>query len=84
VPVGGRGFVADVTGSGTTLLAAAPGVALAPAYGPGSRQVHLRSGAVELPGAAGLRLDVDTPDDLAQALLLGVGVATAAVTRRLA
>jgi 2-phospho-L-lactate guanylyltransferase len=84
VPAAGRGFVVDVAGSGTTLLAAAPGVALAPAYGPGSREVHLRSGAVELPGAPGLRLDVDTPADLAEALLLGVGAATAAVLRKLA
>jgi 2-phospho-L-lactate guanylyltransferase len=46
--------------------------------------VHLRSGAVELPGAPGLRLDVDTPADLAEALLLGVGAATAAVLQALA
>ncbi|MDT7572277.1 MAG: 2-phospho-L-lactate/phosphoenolpyruvate guanylyltransferase [Actinomycetota bacterium] len=84
VPAGGRGFVVDVAGTGTTLLAAAPGVALSPAYGPGSRDVHLRSGAVELPGPPGLRLDVDTPADLAAALLLGVGPATAAAARSLA
>jgi 2-phospho-L-lactate/phosphoenolpyruvate guanylyltransferase len=84
VPRDGRGFVADSAGSGTTLLAAAPGVPLAPAYGPGSRAVHLRSGARELPGGAGLRLDVDTPDDLAEAVRLGLGAATAAVVRRLA
>jgi 2-phospho-L-lactate guanylyltransferase len=83
VPVDGRGFVVDSAGSGTTLLAAAPGLALAPAYGLGSRATHLGSGAVELPGAPGLRLDVDTPDDLAEALRLGVGEATAAVARRL-
>ena len=83
VPTGERGFVADVGGTGTTLLAAAAGTALAPAYGPGSRDVHLRSGAVELPGAPGLRLDVDTPDDLAAALRLGVGSATAAAARSL-
>ena len=84
VPTGGRGFVVDVAGTGTTLLAAAPGVALAPAYGTASRDVHLRSGAVELPAPPGLRLDVDTPDDLAAALLLGVGAATAAAARSLA
>lgn len=84
VPDGGRGFVVDVSGTGTTLLAAAPGVALAPAYGPGSREVHLRSGATELPGGPGLRLDVDTPADLAAAVRLGVGVATAAVVGGLA
>ena len=83
VPPAGRGFVVDVTGTGTTLLAAAAGVGLAPAYGAGSREVHLQSGAVELPGSAGLRLDVDTPEDLDAALLLGVGIATAAVAGRL-
>ena len=41
------------------------------------------AGAVELPGAPGLRLDVDTPADLADAVSLGVGAATAAVVRRL-
>jgi 2-phospho-L-lactate guanylyltransferase len=82
VPPGGRGFVPDTAGTGTTLLAASPGVPLAPAYGAGSREVHLRSGAVELPAAAGLRLDVDTPADLATAVELGVGAATAAIVRR--
>lgn len=84
VPLGGRGFVVDTAGSGTTLLAAAPGASLAPAYGIASRSVHRASGAVELPAAAGLRLDVDTPEDLQLALRLGVGTATAAVVRRLA
>ena len=83
VPAGGRGFVVDVTGTGTTLLAASPGVPLGPAYGESSREVHLRSGAVELPGAPGLRLDVDTPEDLQAALALGVGRATADVVRRM-
>ncbi|MDT7544778.1 MAG: 2-phospho-L-lactate/phosphoenolpyruvate guanylyltransferase [Actinomycetota bacterium] len=84
VPAGGRAFVADAAGTGTTLLAAAPGIRLAPGYGPGSRAAHLASGALELVGAPGLRLDVDTPEDLLAALLLGVGAATAAVAARLA
>jgi 2-phospho-L-lactate guanylyltransferase len=84
VPAGGRAFVADAAGTGTTLLAAAPGILLAPGYGPGSRAAHLASGALELAGAPGLRLDVDTPEDLVAALLLGVGAATAAVAARLA
>lgn len=84
VPSGVRGFVADAAGTGTTLLAAPPGVALAPAYGRASRVGHLDSGAVELPGGPGLRRDVDTPDDLREALALGVGVATAAVAAGLA
>ena len=79
VMAGARVFVADAAGKGTTLLAAGPGAALQPAYGPLSRRAHLASGAVELPGAAGLRQDVDTPADLAIALRLGVGRHTAAL-----
>lgn len=75
-----RGFVVDAAGTGTTLLAAPPGVELAPAYGASSRSGHLASGAVELPAGRGLRLDVDTPADLREALRLGVGAATAAVS----
>jgi 2-phospho-L-lactate guanylyltransferase len=80
----GRGFVADATGTGTTLLAAAAGHELLPAYGARSRDRHLASGAVELPGAPGLRRDVDTPEDLAEALRLGVGPRTAAALAALA
>ena len=75
---GQRAFVPDVGGSGTTLLAAAAGLALSPQFGPESRAGHLRSGAVELTAAPGLRRDVDTPDDLAAALRLGVGRHTTA------
>ena len=75
----GRAFVTDAAGSGTTLLAAGPGVPLAPAFGPGSRERHLASGAVELVvPTAGLRRDVDTIRDLAAALGIGVGRRTAA------
>ncbi|MCW2599925.1 MAG: 2-phospho-L-lactate guanylyltransferase [Frankiales bacterium] len=77
VPSGGRGFVADAAGTGTTLLAADFGAALLPAYGPGSRAGHLASGALEIGGGAGLRRDVDTPEDLVAAVALGVGVHTA-------
>ncbi len=80
---GTRAFAADASGRGTTLLAAGPGAALSPAYGPGSAQRHRGSGATELAAVAALRLDVDTEQDLARALALGVGAATAAVTRRL-
>lgn len=77
VGAGQRGFVADVDGTGTTLLAAGEGAELAPAFGPGSRSGHLASGAVELRAAIGLRRDVDTPADLQAAVLLGVGTSTA-------
>jgi 2-phospho-L-lactate guanylyltransferase len=81
---GERAFVADVDGTGTTLLAAGPGAELQPFFGHGSRAGHLGSGAIELAAAAGLRRDVDTPDDLQAALVLGVGPHTAAAVKQLA
>jgi 2-phospho-L-lactate guanylyltransferase len=82
---GGRVFVADAAGTGTTLLAAAPGVALDPHFGAGSAAAHTASGAVPLTAdLASLRLDVDTTDDLAAALRFGVGKHTARVTADLA
>ncbi len=75
----GRAFLADAAGIGTTLLAAAPGAALAPAFGGHSRARHLASGAREilLTGLDSVRRDVDTADDLRVALALGVGPRTA-------
>jgi len=84
VPPGGRAFVADVAATGTTLLAASSPAPLSPSYGPGSRDRHLRSGAVELAAPAGLQRDVDTPEDLREAVALGVGDRTAAVLAGLA
>jgi 2-phospho-L-lactate guanylyltransferase len=81
VPQDGRGFVTDLVGTGTTLLAAGPGVLLDPSYGPGSRARHLSSGAVELVAPESVRRDVDTPDDLEHAVALGVGPHTTAVLR---
>jgi 2-phospho-L-lactate guanylyltransferase len=73
-PAGGRAFVADFAGTGTTLLAASSGVPLAPAYGLGSAAAHARSGAVALAGPwCSLRRDVDTAADLAAAAQLGLG-----------
>lgn len=83
VAPGSRGFVADVAGTGTTLLAAGSGAELLPAFGPGSRAAHRASGAVELRAAPGLRHDVDTPEDLMTVAGLGVGPHTAAVLERL-
>nr|WP_228449714.1 2-phospho-L-lactate guanylyltransferase [Streptomyces alkaliterrae] len=70
-----RAFLADAAGTGTTLLAAGPEVALRPAFGPRSRRRHLASGAVELPlpDVPGARQDVDTGEDLLAARELGVG-----------
>jgi 2-phospho-L-lactate guanylyltransferase len=76
-------FVADAAGKGTTLLAAARGVALRPEYGPGSASSHRASGAQQLAGTPALRRDVDTPADLVQALALGLGPSTAAVLTEL-
>ncbi|MDQ6934648.1 MAG: 2-phospho-L-lactate guanylyltransferase [Actinomycetota bacterium] len=77
---GGRWFIPDAEGKGTSLLAAAPGVELEPRFGPGSAAEHEASGAhpvgLEL---VSLRLDVDTPADLLRARQVGVGTHTAEV-----
>lgn len=72
-----RSFVPDAAGTGTTLLAARPGIALEPAFGPGSAARH-GSIAVSLEAGPGLRRDVDTADDLRAAAVIGLGPATAA------
>ena len=72
-----RSFVADRQGTGTAALFAF-GVPLDPRFGVGSAARHRDSGAIELVGIwPGLRCDIDTPDDLAEARILGVGAATA-------
>lgn len=81
---GRRGFVADRAGSGTTLLAAGPGALLGAVYGPGSYGAHLGSGAEALIAAESVRLDVDTPQDLADAAALGLGPHTAVLVEGLA
>jgi 2-phospho-L-lactate/phosphoenolpyruvate guanylyltransferase len=77
-----RAFLADTQGVGTTLLAAGPGVALAPAFGGASRLRHAASGARELTqdDVPSVRRDVDTPEDLRVALSLGTGPRTAALS----
>jgi 2-phospho-L-lactate guanylyltransferase len=70
-------FVADVDGTGTTLLAARDDADLRPAFGHRSRARHRATGAVELTGAlVSLRRDVDTEVDLYDAQRLGVGPRT--------
>lgn len=77
---GVRGFVADAPGSGTVLLAAPAGTALAPRFGPDSAAAHAASGALPLRGAwPSLRRDVDTAADLAAAARLGLGPRTSAL-----
>ena len=75
---GPRLFVSDRAGTGTTALAAPPGVPLDPRYGPTSRADHLASGAEELSDRrwARVRADVDTTGDLAAASQLGLGPRT--------
>ncbi|MFJ3580759.1 2-phospho-L-lactate guanylyltransferase [Streptomyces sp. NPDC090127] len=75
-----RAFLADAAEIGTTFLSAGPGAQLTPAFGGASRHRHLSSGAVEirLAGVDSVRRDVDTGEDLAAALALGVGPWTAA------
>ncbi|MCD9144116.1 2-phospho-L-lactate guanylyltransferase [Streptomyces albireticuli] len=75
-----RAFLADAAGIGTTLLAAAPGMELAPAFEGRSRARHRASGAheIELIGVDSVRRDVDTAEDLRAALALGVGPRTSA------
>ena len=77
-------MVADRDGSGTTLLTARSSGSLHPHFGVFSRARHERGGHVvlEVDESSPLRRDVDTADDLASALLLGVGCATAAVIAR--
>ncbi|MFB7498631.1 2-phospho-L-lactate guanylyltransferase [Streptomyces sp. NPDC056161] len=80
-----RAFLPDAAGIGTTLLTAAPGLELLPAFGVDSRARHGASGAVELrlDAVDSVRQDVDTGDDLRAALALGVGPRTAAAAARL-
>ena len=78
-------FVPDAAGVGTTMYAVAPGGEFRPKYGGASRARHAAGGAIELAldGIAGLRQDVDTPDDLRTAVALGVGPPTAEVAAEL-
>ncbi|PXY26072.1 2-phospho-L-lactate guanylyltransferase [Prauserella coralliicola] len=77
---GRRAFTADRHGTGTTLLLSGAGQPLAPRFGEGSASVHTASGAVPLTlPAPSLRGDVDTPEDLEHARLLGLGPSTTAL-----
>ncbi|WP_406413748.1 2-phospho-L-lactate guanylyltransferase [Streptomyces sp. NBC_01614] len=80
-----RAFLPDAAAIGTTLLAAAPGHELRPAFGEDSRARHRESGAEELclDEVDSVRQDVDTGEDLRAALALGVGSRTAAAAARL-
>ncbi len=68
-PDPGAVVVPDRHGTGTNALVLSPPDAIRPAFGPGSRERHLRLAArAGMPGVAqhvqSLALDVDTPEDL--------------------
>ena len=83
VPAEGAAFVPDAAGIGTTLYTAAGIELFQPRFGAGSRQAHLDDAAAELVAERSVRRDVDTPDDLLDALRIGVGRHTARVTTAL-
>ncbi|WP_203136620.1 2-phospho-L-lactate guanylyltransferase [Microbacterium sp. JZ31] len=76
-----RAFVADVEGTGTTLLTGRPGAALAPAFGADSAARHAAAGFTSLPvpEASTVRRDVDTAAQLREAAHLGLGPRTSAL-----
>ncbi|MEU8674483.1 2-phospho-L-lactate guanylyltransferase [Streptomyces sp. NPDC048560] len=78
-----RAFVPDHNGTGTTVLTSLVPSALAPSFGAGSARSHAASGAFSIGPAtdSGIRLDVDTPEDLALVTRRGVGSFTTAVLR---
>lgn len=80
--VDGPAFVRDAAGSGTTMYAA-PLATFDPVFGINSAALHVTHGAREIGAPAPtLRLDVDEPADLDQAVELGVGTHTARVWER--
>lgn len=68
-------FIADTVGTGTTAFFMRAGTLSLPRFGDQSRLEHLAMGAAELsdPCFLTVRRDVDTRDDLREALSLGVG-----------
>jgi 2-phospho-L-lactate guanylyltransferase len=73
------GVIADAHSTGTVMITGQPGVPLLPAFGVGSAARHRALGHRLLRGTERLRRDVDTIEDLAAAVRLGVGRHTAAV-----
>jgi 2-phospho-L-lactate guanylyltransferase len=75
-----RAFVPDREGSGTTMVAFAPGTLAPTHFGIGSCAAHRAAGyrSLAVPTESSLRLDIDHPDDLERARLLGLGEATRA------
>ncbi|MGV1035788.1 MAG: 2-phospho-L-lactate guanylyltransferase [Candidatus Nanopelagicales bacterium] len=78
-----RCFVADHSGTGTTILTANATQELQPMFGDSSATIHRESGARDLSVGTPkqLRLDVDTADDLERAAELGLGSNSRSVLR---
>lgn len=82
-------FVPDAEGTGTTLATARGGEQLTAHFGQDSAARHAAAGFADLaaahPGAiaTGLRRDVDTAEELREAVAFGVGERTSAVLRTL-
>jgi 2-phospho-L-lactate/phosphoenolpyruvate guanylyltransferase len=81
-----RGFVADLDGTGTTLLTATGALDPLPRFGVGSAAAHTAAGHVALavPATSSLRRDVDLPADLDAVARLRLGPRTGALLARLA
>ena len=73
-----QSVVADLSGTGTTLLCAKSAALFAPRFGVQSFAAHVAAGATDLTDLApeSVRRDVDTVDALSGAVDLGVGAAT--------
>lgn len=80
-----RAFLADITGTGTTILTAGPEHRLVIRYGPGSAAAHAAAGVSPIPatGLEAARTDVDDLDSLARSLGSGCGHHTLAACARL-
>jgi 2-phospho-L-lactate/phosphoenolpyruvate guanylyltransferase len=77
-------LVSDRHGSGSTMISALPGVQVTPRFGVQSCAAHIQAGheILPIPAASTLRADVDTFEDLAEALQRGVGENTRAALQQ--
>ncbi len=68
---GGGAIAPDRHGTGVNALALDTGVSIEFRFGPGSLALHQEQAALAVVARQGLALDIDTPDDLAEAARLG-------------
>ena len=68
---GGGAIAPDRHGTGVNALALDTGVSIDFRFGPGSFARHREQAALTIVARPGLALDIDTPDDLTQAVRLG-------------